>query len=81
MASKSETYGALGIAVSVLLWTYVAGRLVTGTALVNATLWRRFTESQTSRGEPVPELAAAGSLASRAVVLWAWLRAAFGLLR
>lgn len=42
--SKSETYGALGAAIAVLVWCYGAGRLVTGTAVVNAALWRRYRQ-------------------------------------
>ena len=37
----SELYGALGAAASVLLWLYLIGRLVVGSAVLNATLWER----------------------------------------
>lgn len=39
--SKSETYGAIGAALTILLWAYLLGRLVTSCAALNATLWRR----------------------------------------
>ena len=41
VASASELYGALGSAAAVLLWLYLIGRLVVGSALLNATLWER----------------------------------------
>lgn len=41
-SSKSETYGVVGVALAALLWCYVAGRLVIGTAVFNAALWRRY---------------------------------------
>jgi uncharacterized BrkB/YihY/UPF0761 family membrane protein len=37
----SELYGALGAASAVLLWLYLIGRLVVGSAVLNATLWDR----------------------------------------
>ena len=39
IASKSETYGAIGAALTILLWAYMLGRLVTGCVALNATLW------------------------------------------
>jgi len=41
VARKSHTYGAVGIALAVLLWVYILGRIVVGSAGINATLWRR----------------------------------------
>jgi uncharacterized BrkB/YihY/UPF0761 family membrane protein len=41
VTSKSETYGALGIAMAVLLWAYVVGRLVVLAAVTNAAIWER----------------------------------------
>ena len=38
-SSKSETYGALGAALTILLWAYILGRLVTASASVSAVLW------------------------------------------
>ena len=39
LESKSETYGALGAALTILLWAYMLGRLVTASAALNAVLW------------------------------------------
>ena len=41
VARKSSTYGAIGIALAVLLWVYVLGRIIVASAGVNAALWRR----------------------------------------
>jgi uncharacterized BrkB/YihY/UPF0761 family membrane protein len=38
---SSELYGGLGIAVGVLAWLYLLGRLTIASAVLNATLWRR----------------------------------------
>lgn len=37
--SKSETYGAMGAALTILLWAYLMGRLVTGSATLSAVMW------------------------------------------
>ena len=39
LGRSEETYGALGIAATMLVWLYVLSRLVTGGAFLNATLW------------------------------------------
>jgi uncharacterized BrkB/YihY/UPF0761 family membrane protein len=41
VARKSHSYGAVGIALAVLLWVYILGRIIVGSAGLNATLWRR----------------------------------------
>jgi uncharacterized BrkB/YihY/UPF0761 family membrane protein len=41
VARKSHTYGAIGIALAVLLWVFVLGRFLVGSAEVNLALWRR----------------------------------------
>ena len=41
VSRKSSLYGAIGIAVALLLWTYFAGRLLTAAIAANASLWRR----------------------------------------
>ena len=41
VARKTNTYGALGIALAVLLWVYILGRIVVGSAGLNAALWYR----------------------------------------
>jgi uncharacterized BrkB/YihY/UPF0761 family membrane protein len=48
VARKSHTYGAVGIALAVLLWVYILGRVMVGAAGVNATLWRRSAEGRSS---------------------------------
>lgn len=40
--SKTETYGILGISLATLAWCYLAGRLVVGSTVLNAALWRRY---------------------------------------
>jgi uncharacterized BrkB/YihY/UPF0761 family membrane protein len=42
----SETYGALGIAIVLLLWLYLYGRLIVAGSVLNATLWNLREESQ-----------------------------------
>lgn len=37
---KSALYGAIGIALALLLWTYFAGRLITAAIAANASVWR-----------------------------------------
>jgi uncharacterized BrkB/YihY/UPF0761 family membrane protein len=39
LESKSSTYGALGAALTILLWAYMLGRLVTASASLNAAIW------------------------------------------
>jgi uncharacterized BrkB/YihY/UPF0761 family membrane protein len=39
--SKSETYGAIGGSLSLLLWAYVLGRIIAAAPVVNAMMWRR----------------------------------------
>jgi uncharacterized BrkB/YihY/UPF0761 family membrane protein len=41
VARKTHTYGAVGIALAVLLWVYILGRIVVGSAGLNAALWYR----------------------------------------
>ena len=39
LESKSETYGALGAALTILLWAYLLGRLITAAASLNTVVW------------------------------------------
>jgi len=59
--SKSETYGAIGAALAILLWAYFLGRVIVSGAMLNAALWeqdqRRARERRSTR---------AGSAASSA---------------
>jgi uncharacterized BrkB/YihY/UPF0761 family membrane protein len=41
VASKTETYGAIGTALAILFWAYVLGRILTAGATLNATVWYR----------------------------------------
>jgi uncharacterized BrkB/YihY/UPF0761 family membrane protein len=41
LESKTDTYGAIGAALAILLWAYLLGRLVTGAAVLDAALWLR----------------------------------------
>jgi len=52
VARKTNTYGAVGVALAVLLWVYILGRIMVGSAGLNAALWyrRRITEP----GDPGP---------------------------
>jgi uncharacterized BrkB/YihY/UPF0761 family membrane protein len=48
VGNKSDLYGTIGTALALLLWSYLLGRLITVAAVVNATLWRRQQQRQTS---------------------------------
>jgi uncharacterized BrkB/YihY/UPF0761 family membrane protein len=41
VARKTNTYGAVGIALAVLLWVYILGRIMVASAGLNAALWYR----------------------------------------
>jgi uncharacterized BrkB/YihY/UPF0761 family membrane protein len=41
VSSKSETYGAIGIALVLLFWAYLLGRVMTASAVLNAALYTR----------------------------------------
>jgi uncharacterized BrkB/YihY/UPF0761 family membrane protein len=38
---KTDTYGAIGFALALLLWAYLLGRLITSAAVINETLWAK----------------------------------------
>jgi uncharacterized BrkB/YihY/UPF0761 family membrane protein len=46
--SKSEAFGAIGGSLSILLWSYVMGRIMAAAPVLNAAAWRR------THVEPVP---------------------------
>lgn len=50
--AKSETYGAIGASLALLLWAYMLGRIVTAAASANAAFWYRNEERQ---GHAVPK--------------------------
>jgi uncharacterized BrkB/YihY/UPF0761 family membrane protein len=54
LESKSETYGALGAALTILLWAYLFGRLVTAAASVNTVIWRDKSGSTQSHDQSPP---------------------------
>jgi uncharacterized BrkB/YihY/UPF0761 family membrane protein len=41
VARKTNTYGPVGIALAVLLWVYILGRVIVAWAGLNAALWYR----------------------------------------
>jgi uncharacterized BrkB/YihY/UPF0761 family membrane protein len=47
-ASKSEAFGAIGGSLSILLWSYVMGRIMAAAPVLNVAAWRR------THIEPVP---------------------------
>ena len=55
---KSETYGAIGGSLSLLLWAYVAGRILAASPVLNAVVWRR-THANQLPPPVVPNLPAA----------------------
>jgi uncharacterized BrkB/YihY/UPF0761 family membrane protein len=60
--SKSEAFGAIGGSLSILLWSYVMGRILAASPVLNAAAWRR------THLEPIPAPLPPPSLeASRAV--------------
>ncbi|MFI5046187.1 MAG: YhjD/YihY/BrkB family envelope integrity protein [Acidimicrobiia bacterium] len=41
LESKTDTYGAIGAALAILLWAYLLGRIITAAAVIDAALWLR----------------------------------------
>ena len=58
---KTDTYGAIGFALALLLWAYLLGRLITSAAVVNATLWARDVERRKARAAARTRRAPSGS--------------------
>ncbi len=55
VSRKSDVYGAIGIALALLLWTYFAGRLLTAAIAANASLWKhRRAEAERSADQALP---------------------------
>jgi uncharacterized BrkB/YihY/UPF0761 family membrane protein len=48
---KSALYGAIGIALALLLWTYFAGRLLTAAIAANASLWKHRIGEEAGHGD------------------------------
>ncbi|MBU3701685.1 MAG: YihY/virulence factor BrkB family protein [Acidimicrobiia bacterium] len=74
--SKTETYGVLGISLATLAWCYLAGRLVVGSTVLNAALWRRYRERHPDVALTTDE--SGTKFAQRTRV---WLRSALDLFR
>jgi uncharacterized BrkB/YihY/UPF0761 family membrane protein len=68
--SKSEVYGAIGIALALLLWAYLLGRLITFSAALNIALWVRRDPKSPPRPGFVAHVPLVGDRLERA---WTWL--------
>ena len=55
---KTDTYGAIGFALALLLWAYLLGRLITSAAVINETLWARDVERRKARAATRPRRSA-----------------------
>jgi uncharacterized BrkB/YihY/UPF0761 family membrane protein len=54
VSRKSALYGAIGISLALLLWTYFAGRLLTAAIAANASLWKhRHVEGERTAEEAI----------------------------
>ena len=51
---KTDTYGAIGFALALLLWAYLLGRLITSSAVINETLWARYQQRQAAHAAVRP---------------------------
>jgi uncharacterized BrkB/YihY/UPF0761 family membrane protein len=58
LGRSEATYGALGVAATMLVWLYVISRLITIAAFLNATLWSRARAAARSRS---PDHGSAGA--------------------
>jgi uncharacterized BrkB/YihY/UPF0761 family membrane protein len=50
--SKSETYGAIGVALALLFWAYLTGRIFMAGMVVNASQWYRSHDRPESEQQP-----------------------------
>jgi hypothetical protein len=50
LAAMSATYGPLGVAIVLLLWLYLSGRVMVASAMLNATLWDRRRRGERNYG-------------------------------
>jgi len=46
LESKTDTYGAIGAALAILLWAYLLGRMIIAAAVIDAALWLRQREDR-----------------------------------
>jgi uncharacterized BrkB/YihY/UPF0761 family membrane protein len=51
---RSATFGAIGAALALLLWAYVLGRIMTASAVLNASMWARAHPGRPGPGEDGP---------------------------
>jgi len=58
LESKSETYGAIGASLSLLLWAYILGRVITASAALNHARWH---QTHDDAPPPAPGLTSANS--------------------
>ena len=52
--SKTDTYGAIGFALALLLWAYLMGRFITTSAVINESLWSNYQERRRAHGHRPP---------------------------
>lgn len=55
IASKSETYGAIGAALTILIWAYILGRMLTASVALNATVYEQGRRASTQGGSTQSE--------------------------
>ena len=53
LESKTDTYGAIGGALAILLWAYLLGRVITAAAVLNAAIWVRRREDNPTQSGPM----------------------------
>lgn len=53
--SKSETYGAIGAALAILLWAYFLGRIIVSGAMLNAALYEQDQKQIAEAAPPPPD--------------------------
>jgi uncharacterized BrkB/YihY/UPF0761 family membrane protein len=41
IANKTDTYGAIGASIAILLWAYLLGRMIVTAAFLNGERWRQ----------------------------------------
>jgi uncharacterized BrkB/YihY/UPF0761 family membrane protein len=49
--SKTDTYGAIGFALALLLWAYLMGRFITSSAVINESLWTNYQERRKAHAD------------------------------
>lgn len=52
IGSQSETYGALGAALAILVWSYIVGRITVTGAMFNVALEEQRTRARAERPGP-----------------------------